>query len=311
MSQPISLHEWLEQKNTVILDVGLATSLEAAGLDLKSALWSAQVLHENPAAITQVHLDHFTSGADLVITASYQAAPQGLQEHLGLDLAQSQKLIRDSVQLAKDARDIVLKQNPDLKLFVAGSVGPYGAYLANGAEYTGDYDIKSDDLKAFHRPRVQALVEAGADVLACETMPSFSELQALTELLEDEFPTTQYWVSCTLRNAQTLSDGTPMSKVVKLFEDNSQVIAIGYNCIPLALASPALGHLQLLTTKPLIIYPNSGEQWDATQNKWYGESTGGQDLADLVRDWHSKGALLIGGCCRMSALDVSTIKKSL
>ena len=129
--------------------------------------------------------------------------------------------------------------------------------------------------------------------------------------MKREYPNMQYWLSCTLRDAQTLSDGSPISKVVELVCNNKQTIALGFNCIPLELASPALEHLRTLTSMPLIIYPNSGEQWDASQNQWYGERSEGQHLAELVRDWHSKGALLIGGCCRMSASDIATIRHSL
>ena len=190
----------LTESPLLILDGALATELEARGCHLADALWSAKVLMENPELIYQVHYDYFVAGARCAITASYQATPQGFAAR-GLDEAQSLALIAQSVALARRARQDYLAVRPDAKtLLVAGSVGPYGAFLADGSEYRGDYALPEAEMIAFHRPRVQALLAAGADLLACETLPSFAEAQALVKLLA-EFPQGQAWFSVTLRDA--------------------------------------------------------------------------------------------------------------
>ena len=295
----------LTHTDTLILDGALATELEARGCNLADALWSAKVLMENPELIYQVHHDYFAAGAHVAITASYQATPQGFAAR-GLDEAQALALIKQSVQLAQRARDDYRASSASTApLLVAGSVGPYGAFLANGAEYRGDYALPEEEMKAFHRPRVKALLEAGVDLLACETLPSFAEAQALISLLA-EFPDSSAWFSFTLRDAEHISDGTPLSQVVELVNGAPQVVAIGINCVALESVTPALRSLQAQSDKPLLVYPNSGEQYDASSKTWH-SAPSGCTLHDKFHEWQLVGARLIGGCCRTTPQDIAAI----
>jgi homocysteine S-methyltransferase len=274
----------LAEHPTLILDGALATELEARGCDLTDPLWSAKVLIENPELIYQIHLDYFNAGAQCAITASYQATPQGFLRR-GLDQDQSLALIAKSVQLAQRARH---------------------DYLADGSEYRGDYRLAQDDMIAFHRPRLAALAAAGVDLLACETLPSFAELQALLTLLQ-EFPTLGAWFAFTLRDSQHLSDGTPLTEVLSALRGNPQVLAIGINCIALDKVAPALRQLGALADKPLLVYPNSGEHYDAISKTWH--ACGGEhgSLVDQATEWRALGAQLIGGCCRTTPQDIRAI----
>ncbi|KTR87801.1 homocysteine S-methyltransferase [Pantoea dispersa] len=295
----------LTHTDTLILDGALATELEARGCNLADTLWSAKVLMENPELIYQVHYDYFAAGANVAITASYQATPLGFAAR-GLDSGQASALIRQSVALAQRARDDYrAASGSETPLLVAGSVGPYGAYLANGAEYRGDYALPAAEMKDFHRPRVAALLEAGVDLLACETLPSFGEIQALISLLA-EFPQSSAWFSFTLRDAQHLSDGTPLSKVAEVINAAPQVVAVGLNCVALESVTPALQTLQALTDKPLLVYPNSGEQYDAVSKSWH-SAPSGCTLHDKFPEWQQAGARLIGGCCRTTPQDIAAI----
>ncbi|KAL1303495.1 hypothetical protein AAFC00_006872 [Neodothiora populina] len=308
--------ETLADKPVIVLDGALATELEARGLDLSSSLWSAKALQQSPELIYSVHLDYFRSGADVAITASYQATPLGLEKHLGMSVEDSIQLIRKSVELAQQARDATLEeervQNPGMqarKMFVAGSVGPYGAYLADGSEYRGDYSISDQEMKAFHRPRIQALADAGVDVLACETIPSFAEVKALLDLLQTEFPQLSAWLSYTVRDPTHLSDGTPLADVTAATNKVDQIIAVGVNCIPERDVSSVLKHLSMHTTKPLIAYPNSGEQWNAEARSWSGQRAQDNERAHDLKEWFNSGARLIGGCCRTGPEDIKVICK--
>ena len=295
----------LTHTDTLILDGALATELEARGCNLADTLWSAKVLMENPELIYQVHYDYFAAGANVAITASYQATPLGFAAR-GLDSGQASALIRQSVALAQRARDDYrAASGSEAPLLVAGSVGPYGAYLANGAEYRGDYALPAAEMKDFHRPRVAALLEGGVDLLACETLPSFGEIQALISLLA-EFPHSSAWFSFTLRDAQHLSDGTPLSKVAEVINAAPQVVAVGLNCVALESVTPALQTLQALTDKPLLVYPNSGEQYDAVSKSWH-SAPSGCTLHDKFPEWQQAGARLIGGCCRTTPQDIAAI----
>ncbi|HBT6166621.1 TPA: homocysteine S-methyltransferase, partial [Klebsiella pneumoniae] len=191
-------------------------------------------------------------------------------------------------------------------LLVAGSVGPYGAFLADGSEYRGDYQRSAAEFQAFHRPRVEALLDAGADLLACETLPSFAEIQALAALLQ-EYPRARAWYSFTLRDAEHLSDGTPLREVMAALADNPQVVAVGINCIALENTPAALAHLHSLTALPLVVYPNSGEHYDAVSKTWHHHGEACASLADYLPQWLAAGAKLIGGCCRTTPKDIAAL----
>lgn len=307
MPQNTALSTLLDSGQDLVLDGALATELEAHGCDLEDALWSAKVLLEQPHLIKQVHRDYFDAGASVAITASYQATPQGFARR-GLSVEESLELVARSVRLADEARREHAAANPSNgPLLVAGSVGPYGAYLADGSEYRGDYTLSGAEFMDFHRPRIAALVDAGADFLACETLPSFAEAEALLALVA-EFDV-ESWFTFTLRDAEHISDGTPLADVAALLRTEPRVAAVGVNCVPLELVTSALGTLNEVSDKPLVAYPNSGETYDAVTKTW-GPSAGGHGtttLAGNAADWRERGARLIGGCCRTTPRDISEL----
>ncbi|MFG0516806.1 homocysteine S-methyltransferase [Kluyvera intermedia] len=307
MPQNNPLTAILAEHPFVLLDGAMATELEARGCDLTDSLWSAKVLMENPQLIYDVHLDYFRAGAQVAITASYQATPDGFAAR-GLDEAQSRSLIGKSVELARQARESYLAENPTAKgLLIAGSVGPYGAYLADGSEYRGDYQRSAQVFQEFHRPRVEALLEAGVDLLACETLPSFAEIRALAQLLA-EYPVAQAWFSFTLRDSQHLSDGTPLCDVLALLADYPQIVAVGINCIALENTTDALSYLHSQTPLPLVVYPNSGEHYDAVTKTWHHHGEACATLEGYLPQWLAAGAKLIGGCCRTTPKDIAALK---
>lgn len=307
MPQNNPLTAILAQQPFVLLDGAMATELEARGCNLADSLWSAKVLMENPQRIYDVHLDYFRAGAQVAITASYQATPQGFAAR-GLDADESRALIIKSVELARQARATYQAENPAAQgLLVAGSVGPYGAYLADGSEYRGDYQRSAQEFKDFHRPRMAALLAAGVDLLACETLPSFAEITALLQLL-GEFPAAKAWLSFTLRDAEHLSDGTPLREVVAHLAECPQVLAVGINCIALENTTAALQYLHRLTPLPLVVYPNSGEHYDAVSKTWHHHGEACATLEGYLPQWLAAGAKLIGGCCRTTPKDIAALK---
>ncbi|WP_045728304.1 homocysteine S-methyltransferase [Xanthomonas sp. GPE 39] len=300
----------LAQDQCIVLDGALATELECCGCDLDDPLWSAKVLLEQPERIRQVHLDYFLAGAQCAITASYQATTLGFAAR-GIDPLQAQRLIARSVELAQQARQDYRAAHPQAgPLLVAGSVGPYGAYLGDGSEYRGDYVVDSAHLRDFHHPRIAALVAAGVDLLAFETQPSQAEIAVLLALLE-QFPQSVAWFACTLRDATHLSDGTALRQTVALLDGHPQVVALGVNCIAPALATAALEHLSTLTRLPLVVYPNSGERYDASDKRWSADATAACTLLEQVDRWRQAGARLIGGCCRTTPQQIAQLARRL
>jgi homocysteine S-methyltransferase len=307
------LSSLLANGKSLIIDGALATELETRGHDLSHALWSGKTLLEDPDCIRQVHLDYFLAGADIAITASYQASIIGLQQHLSLSETEAKDLVKLSATLAQEARQQAYGSGvpSSRRLLVAGSVGPYGAYLADGSEYRGDYTCSPEEFNDFHRPRIAALLDAGVDLLGIETIPSFNEVRALLALLRSDFPSATAWLGCTLKDASHLSDGTPLSEVLSLVSQHGeQVLAFGINCVPPQTALESLQHMRSLTELPLLCYPNSGETYVPKEHVWTGDKSG-QAIRESALQFRSAGASLIGGCCRTTPEDIKNIALTL
>ncbi|MDP2479560.1 MAG: homocysteine S-methyltransferase [Candidatus Palauibacterales bacterium] len=295
-----------------VLDGGLATTLEARGFDLDDPLWSARVLLEHPEAIRQVHLDFLEAGADCIVTASYQATLEGFRRR-GVGEAEAADLMRRSVELGLEARDAFWSEPRNregrLRPLVAASVGPYGAYLADGSEYTGDYDRDEEGLYAFHRPRWRILAEAGADLLACETLPSLPEARALLRLLE-ESPGTWAWMSFSCRDGARVRDGSRFEDAVRACDAAAGVAAVGVNCTAPSYIAGLLGAARRVTDRLLLAYPNSGETWDGARKVWSADPTA-LDWGAAALEWREAGAAGIGGCCRVGPEDIGRVRGAL
>ena len=282
------------QAGPIVLDGGLATELERQGADLSSALWSARLLVDDPAAILAAHREFFAAGAQVAITASYQASLTGFA-HLGVD---GPTMLRRSVALARAATDGATNR------WVAASIGPYGAVLADGSEYRGDYQVSVDGLRRFHRPRIVELAASGADVLAIETIPCLAEVEAV--LAELDAVDTPAWLSVSCTGTRTRA-GEPAVEAFAMARNCDAVIAVGVNCVDPADALALVQSARSVCGKPVVVYPNSGETWDAAKRCWTGESA--FRPAD-VRAWIDAGARLVGGCCRVTPADIRRLGAS-
>lgn len=288
-----------------VLDGGLATELAARGHDLSDALWSARLLEDAPEAIEAVHLDYFEAGADVAITASYQASYEGFAAR-GWSRDHTDRLLHRSVALARSARERYRARHPESPrtLRVAASVGPYGATLHDGSEYRGDYTLGEDDLVAFHVPRMTSLVAAASDLLACETLPSLLEARAVVRALR-EHPAARAWVSFTCRDGAHTAAGDDITTCARVLDAEPQIVAIGVNCVAPALVTPLIGALRAGTDKPIVVYPNSGEAWDADARRWDGRAS---HVTASLQEWIDAGASWLGGCCRTTPADIRQVR---
>lgn len=282
----------------LVLDGGLGTLLESRGNDLTSNLWSARLLLEQPSEIRAAHAEYFRAGARVAITSSYQVGYDAL-EAAGIDRAGTDALLARSVTLAREARtDAGLASD---QAWVAASVGPFGASLADGSEYTGDYGLTVAELRAWHRPRLAALVAAEPDVLAIETVPSLAEVEALCRELEGlGMPA---WISVTVAGG-ALRSGERITDAAAIASSTSAVVAVGVNCCRVADVAPALGMLGADVDLPLVAYPNSGEVWDAVTRTWEGDAEAPHAAAAA---WLDAGARLVGGCCRVGPDEIALL----
>jgi homocysteine S-methyltransferase len=282
----------------LITDGGLATELEARGHDLSDDLWSARLLVDAPEEIVAVHCAFYRAGASIATTASYQASFDGFAER-GIRRSDATRLLRRSVELAKAARDEVGGQR-----WVAASIGPYGAALANGEEYVGRYGLSVAQLADWHRPRLEVLADAEADVLALETVPDVDEAEALVGLVRDlGVPA---WLSYTIAGTTTRA-GQSLADAFAVAAGVPEVVAVGVNCCAPVDVEHAVRVAREVTGKPVIVYPNSGEAWDAERRTWIGESGWSTGLAPR---WAAAGARIIGGCCRIRPDDIAAVTRA-
>jgi homocysteine S-methyltransferase len=302
------LQPFLDRSAVVILDGALATELEARGADLRDPLWSARMLLEDPDLIRAVHRDYFEAGADIAITASYQASLPTLLQR-GLSARQAEDVLRLSVRLAQEARDHFLHgaQPKRVRPLVAASIGCYGAFLHDGSEYRGDYGLSVNELVDWHRPRLDILAASGADLLACETIPCLAEAEALVRLL-DESPGIPAWISFSCRDGQHLCHGETLAEAVALVAGCTRVLAVGVNCTAPRHVADLLRSVAAVTKKPLVAYPNSGETWDAERQTWRA-SADVLDWGEAARSWRAAGARLIGGCCRTTPATIRRLRQ--
>ncbi|MEV6838244.1 homocysteine S-methyltransferase [Streptomyces sp. NPDC051133] len=289
---------------TVVLDGGMSNQLESAGHDLSDELWSARLLAERPEAVAEAHLSYYLAGADVAITASYQATFEGFARR-GLGREEAARLLTLSVELAREAARQAGKAGVGRPLWVAASVGPYGAMLADGSEYRGRYGLSEDGLERFHRPRLEVLAAAAPDVLALETVPDADEGAALLRAVRGlGVPA---WLSYTVDGRRTRA-GQPLEDAFAPAADADEVIAVGVNCCAPEDVAPAVEIAARVTGKPVVVYPNSGEAWDAEARAWTGRTRFG---AEQVEAWREAGARLIGGCCRVGPDAIASIRATL
>ncbi|MEB8339172.1 homocysteine S-methyltransferase [Streptomyces endophyticus] len=285
----------------LVLDGGLSNQLEAAGHDLSDELWSARLLAEEPGAIVAAHRAYYEAGADVAITASYQATFEGFARH-GIGRARAAELMRSSVELAREAGREADVQRP---LWVAASAGPYGAMLADGSEYRGRYGLSEEELYAFHRPRLEVLAGAVPDVFALETVPDADEARALVRAVRGlGVPA---WLSYSVEGVRTRA-GQPLEEAFEVAAGAEEVVAVGVNCCAPRDVEAAVRLAVRVTGKPVVVYPNSGEEWDAEARAWAGRAT---FTPDQVTAWRDAGARLIGGCCRVGPGAVAGIAAAL
>ncbi|HIW48203.1 MAG TPA: homocysteine S-methyltransferase [Firmicutes bacterium] len=303
----VQLKDLLQKRGKLIVDGAMATELEKMGLDLNDSLWSAKVLAEDPEKIIAVHESYFVAGADIGISASYQATIAGFMEK-GYSKDQAESFIRRSVELLKTARDQWWEKEGKASgrpyPMAAAAVGPYGAYLADGSEYRGHYNVSRETLRTFHQQRMELLWEAGADILAIETLPSLEEAVLCATLAQEMGMAC--WISFSCKDEGHICEGTPVEECVRALEGIDAVQAVGLNCTAPHFVESLIKKMVSATTKPIVVYPNSGESYDAVTKTWHG-SADGMTYGQYAALWDRAGASIIGGCCRTTPADIRQV----
>ncbi|XP_050374435.1 homocysteine S-methyltransferase 1 [Argentina anserina] len=303
-----------------VVDGGFATQLEKHGAAINDTLWSAVCLVKDPDLIKRVHLEYLEAGADVLVTSSYQATIPGFLSK-GLSIEEGESLLKKSVTLAVEARNsfwetmkVIPGQHHFNRALVAASIGSYGAYLADGSEYSGDYgpNVDLNKLKDFHRRRLQVLVEAGPDLLAFETIPNKLEAKACIELLEEENVEIPSWICFSSVDGENAPSGESFKECLDVINKSNKVNAVGINCAPPHFIESLICKFKQLTSKAIVVYPNSGEIWDGKAKRWLPSKCFDDDKFEcFATRWRDSGAKLIGGCCRTTPTTIQAISKVL
>jgi homocysteine S-methyltransferase len=291
----------------MVIDGGLATELERRGSDLSGPLWSAHTLLEQPALVEDVHAAYLAAGADCLITSSYQISFEGFRR-AGLSDAETVQALEQSTRVADAARRRFAEQSAR-PVWIAASLGPFGATLHDGSEYHGRYDLGFDDLVEVHRSRLAHLQRGPIDLVACETVPSLEEARAMLRALA-AFPRLSAWLAFTCADARSTGAGDDIAEGARLADRADQVVAVGVNCTSPVHVGALIDRMRLRTTKTIVVYPNSGEQWDAAARRWTGRS-GADEYGTLAGSWYRRGARWIGGCCRTSPVHIAEVRGAL
>ncbi len=290
-----------------IIDGGLATELEFLGASIDGPLWSAHVLENEPEKVAAVHRAYIEAGAQCIATCSYQVSRMGYAE-CGFPAERADAALLKSVSIAR----AVAAEFPSHRIVIAASLGSYGAALHNGAEYHGIYNCSYRDLVQFHHERIEVLARItpseSPDLLAFETIPSLEEARAIAEALAS-CPELPLWISFSCRDPQQVSHGEPVTECAAFVATLPQSVAVGVNCVPPSWIPQLIAQLRAGSGKPILVYPNSGEGWDAEHRCWTGSSDPAQ-FGAMAAGWFAAGAQIVGGCCRTRPAHIRQVMES-
>lgn len=306
------IKQLLSKQKTIILDGALGTQIQVNGYDVNDSLWSAKYLDKNPEVIKEVHRQYLESGADCIITSSYQVSIEDFVNK-GFNEDKAIELIKSSIYLAKKVRDDFWSKNLDknrIKPLVAASIGPYGAFLADGSEYTGIYDILDEQLKAFHKRRLEIIYETKPDLLAIETIPSLKEAVIIIELLK-EYKDISSWITFSAKDEYFTNANDELKKCWQYLDKCEHIEAIGVNCTAPQYISKIIENMKEVSSKQIIVYPNGGSKYNPITKQWEKGDIRASEFAKMAQLWYTKGAKFIGGCCETGPQEIKAIRKCL
>lgn len=276
------------------LDGGLSTALGERGHDLSTSLWTGELLRSNPEAVEQAHRDFVDAGADILITGAYQLSFEGCAARGWTDSETLDALRASTVAARLAAAEGTL---------VAASVGPYGASLADGSEYRGNYGVDDSVIREFHARRLEALIDTEPDLLAIETIPDTVEAAIILDILTELDAGIPFWLSFSCTDGLQTCAGQSFAGAAALVAAHPDAIAVGINCTRPELITGLLESASV--DIPFVVYPNTGQDWDPVSKSWSSEATIAGPA--LIAEWVEAGAVMIGGCCGYSAEQIGRL----
>ena len=153
------------KNNIKLLDGSMSYPLELDGYNLNNRLWTGNALIDNPELIKKIHLGYINSGADYLLTSTYQISYDILREK-GINSEKIKEVFQKSLDLAKNA---IMESKTKKVIKIVASLGPYASYKKNASEYVGIYDSTDDEIYNFHFNNLNVIKEIDYEIVLYET----------------------------------------------------------------------------------------------------------------------------------------------
>lgn len=289
----------------LILDSALGTELENRGEYLpsfKTSIWSAYCLIHKPEVIKQIHVDNIEAGADVITTSNYQATPELLIREP--KAPSYEDLAKKSLELCKEA---VAETGANIK--IAGCFPPIHI------TFRPDLSAKEKKLKKFYAT-LGEIYKDDVDLIICETMASIYEGTIAASTAKNF--SDRVWLSWTTRGNKL--NRLPSTELLDLAIDEGLKLNVDcqlVNCVHADTASIAIEKLK--KEKSFGIYANSSiykknklEGFVTDSDEWHyhnHQHINHLEYSEFVSEWITKGASVIGGCCRTTTSHIKEIRK--
>src|SRR5919202_127163 len=284
----------LNARTPVLFDGAMGTQLYARGIPYERCFDELNLLQ--PDLVQAVHREYIAAGAEAIETNTFAANRVRLAAY-GLE-----HKVRDinfrGVRIAREAREV--SGEP---VFLAGSVSSIGQPLAPVGTIT------AEEARAIFTEQIEALLEAGVDLLVLETFSSPTELceavRAARSVSADLPIIAQVSVH---EEGKTLAGATPV-EVVDLL-DALHVDALGVNCgVGPQTALDAIMQMRPLTKTPLSAMPNAGHPTTQGGRQIYVSTP--EYFAEYARRFAQAGVSIIGGCCGTTPAHIAAMRAAL
>ena len=290
------------KNNIKLLDGSMSYPLELDGYNLNNRLWTGDALINNPELIKKIHKGYIDSGADYLLTSTYQISYDILKEK-GIDSEEIKEVFQKSLDLAKEA---IIEANTKKDIKVVASLGPFASYKKNASEYIGIYDSTDEDIYNFHTNNLNIIKEIDYEIILYETIPSLREIKILSMIFDKL--NKEIWVSMTCNDDINFRDGSSIPEACNILSVFDNISTIGLNCFSPLYFEEACKMLKNNTKKKIIIYPNSGEIYNPVEKIW----TGNKLYEDkMIKKWLSLSPDIIGGCCRVGYDDIKKMREEI
>ena len=265
------------KENILVLDGGLGTELQKAGLKPGESTESWNITH--PEEVTKIHRNYFEAGSNVVNTNTFGA------NALKYSDTELEAIVKSAVENAKKARETA---NSNKEMFISLDIGPTGKLL----KPYGDLSF-GNALEIFKKTVILG-VKYGVDLISVETFNDCYETKAAL-LAVKEACDLPVFVSNAYSSNDKLLSGADASAMTAMLEGLG-ADAVGTNCSfgPKELKN-VVNELLAEASVPVILKPNAGIP--RTENGKTVFDVTPEEFSLEIKEQVKNGVRIVGGCC--------------